>query len=241
MTQNHPEPEPYSHAEALKREAAIRAVEYVREGMTVGLGTGSTTRYAIEALGERVAGGLKIEGVPTSDRTGEMARKLGIKLVTLEDCPHIDLTIDGADEVDLQTLHAIKGRGGALLHEKLVAMSSREEILIVDASKIVTRLGEHDPVPVEVVTFGWSQTARRLENLGARPELRKSMDGAPYVTDSGNYLLDCYFDLIDDPAVLAAWIKAVTGVVEHGLFIDIATRVIIAADDGVHVIDGPTQ
>lgn len=224
--------------EALKREAALRAVEYVREGMIVGLGTGTTARYATEALGQKVASGFRITGVATSDRTAEMARNLGIPLITLDDAPHIDITIDGADEVELTNLNAIKGLGGALLHEKLVAMASREQILIVDERKVVSRLGEHnDPVPVEVISFGWSHTRARLAALGADPRLRKAPDDSIYVTDSGNYLLDCFFTEIADPAQVAHDIKAVAGVVEHGLFIDIATRVIIASAQGVRVVD----
>ncbi len=224
------------HAQ-LKRAAAHRALEYVRDGMTVGLGTGSTAEYALEGLAERVAGGLRIVGVPTSEKTADMARGLGITLSTLEECPEIDVTIDGADEVDLATLHVIKGRGGALLREKIVALSSKEEILIVDGGKIVSKLGAHDPVPVEVVAFGWSRARKQLEALGCDPQLRKSQDGAPYRTDSGNYLLDCRFPSIADPPTLAARIKSITGVVEHGLFIDIATRIIIARPGGVQIVE----
>ncbi len=224
------------HAE-LKMAAARRALEYVRDGMTVGLGTGSTAEYAVRGLAERVVGGLRIVGVPTSEKIASMARELGITLSTLEECPEIDVTIDGADEVDLATLHVIKGRGGALLREKIVALSSKEEILIVDGGKIVSKLGEHDPVPVEVVAFGWRRACKQLEALGCDPQLRKSQDGAPYRTDSGNYLLDCRFPSIADPSTLATRIKSITGVVEHGLFIDIATRIIIARPEGVQVVE----
>jgi ribose 5-phosphate isomerase A len=224
------------HAQ-LKKAAAQRAIEYVRDGMTVGLGTGSTAEYALEGLAERVAKGLRIVGVPTSEKIASMARQLGITLSTLEECPEIDVTIDGADEVDLATLYAIKGRGGALLREKIVALSSTEEILMVDESKTVSRLGEHDPLPVEVIAFGWNRVHKELAALGCDPQLRKSPDGAPYRTDSGNYLLDCRFTIIDDPPTLATRIKSITGVVEHGLFIDIATRVIIAHRDGVRIVE----
>lgn len=223
--------------EALKRVAALRAVEYVQDGMVVGLGTGSTTRYAIDAIGQRVAQGLQIVGIPTSERSAEQARALGIPLATLEDYQQIDITIDGADEVELSTLNAIKGLGGALLREKLVAIATREQVLIVDERKVVPRLGTHDPVPVEVVAFGWSHTFRRLVAIGAEPQLRKASDGGVYLTDSGNYLLDCRFPPIDDAPALAARIKAITGVVEHGLFIDIVTRVVIASEQGTRVVD----
>src|SRR6476469_4516069 len=179
--------------EALKRLAALRAVEYVRSGMIVGLGTGSTTRYAIDALGERVKGGLDIVGVPTSVRSEEQAKALGIKLAELGDIKQIDITIDGADEIVLGALDAIKGRGGALLREKLVAVASREQIIIVDERKVVPRLGAHDPVPVEVIAFGWQHTAARLAALGTVPQLRKGDSDSPYLTDSGNYILDCFF------------------------------------------------
>jgi ribose 5-phosphate isomerase A len=223
----------------LKEAAALRGVEYVRDGMAVGLGTGSTAEFALRGLAERVAGGLRIVGVPTSEKIAGMARDLGIPLVTLEDRPELDLTIDGADEVLLSTFDVIKGRGGALLREKIVALASKQEILIVDESKVVDRLGEHDPVPVEVVSFGWGRVCRELTALGGDPQLRKSQDGKPYVTDSGNYLLDCHFGTIDNPRALAYLIKAITGVVEHGLFIGIATRVIVAHPEGIQVYEKP--
>jgi len=225
-------------AESLKRECALRAVEYVQDGMVVGLGTGTTTRYAIEAIGRKVASGLRIKGIPTSDRTADMARDLGIPLTTLEDSPRIDITIDGADEIELGTLHAIKGHGGALLHEKLVAESTVEQILIVDESKVVQHLGDHNTtIPVEVVAFAWSRTTDRLAAIGAQPELRKSPDGSVFVTDSGNYVVDCTFPHSYDPAQLATRIKSITGVVDHGLFINLVARVVIASTNGVRVID----
>lgn len=230
------------NADEQKKVAALRAVEYVRDGMIVGLGTGSTAEHAVRALGERVAAGLQIVGVPTSDYIAALAREVGVPLATLEEYPQLDLTIDGADEIDLATMYAVKGRGGALLHEKIVAAASLVEIIIVDESKVVTRLGQHFPVPVEVVSFGWSRTCTALQALGGTPELRKDDKGQAYVTDSGNYLLDCHFPAIDDPPVLASKLKAITGVVEHGLFIDLVTRVIIAATDGIHVAEKlPTQ
>jgi ribose 5-phosphate isomerase A len=224
------------HSE-LKRAAALRAIEYVGDGMTVGLGTGSTAEFALRALAQRVSSGLRIVGVPTSEKTAALARDLGVPLTTLEVRPEIDVTIDGADEVILPSLDVIKGRGGALLREKIVALASREVILIVDDSKIVRRLGEHDPVPVEVIPFGWGRVCRELAALDCEPKLRERTGGDPYVTDSGNYLLDCHFETINDPAGLAARIKAITGVVEHGLFISVATRVIVAHPEGIQVFD----
>ena len=223
----------------LKRLAAVRAVEYVRDGMNVGLGTGSTTTHAIRELGERVKAGLRIVGVPTSERTARLALDLGIPLTTLEECPRLDMTIDGADEVHLPTMHVLKGLGGALLREKIVALATDTETLIVDETKIVERLGERAPVPVEVVTFGWSRACAALADLGCRTERRQTSEGAPYVTDSGNYLIDCHFPGIGDPRELAKNIKSITGVVEHGIFVDIACRVIIASDTGIRVVGEP--
>lgn len=221
----------------LKRSAAIRAVQYVRDGMNVGLGTGSTATHAIREIGRRVREeGLRIKGVPTSDKTAALATELGIPLTTLEDVPHLDVTIDGADEIVLSTLDAIKGMGGALLHEKIVALATREQILIVDESKVVTQLGDHTSIPVEVVHFGWTRTRDALRALGCDPVLRTKDDGSPFITDSSNRLLDCRFPPIADPHALAASLKAITGVVDHGLFLNIARRAIIARSDGVHEI-----
>src|SRR4051794_251765 len=220
----------------LKREAALRAAEYVKDGMVVGLGTGSTAKYAVQALGEKVARGMRIVGVPTSDRTAELARSVGIELATLEEQPSIDVTIDGADEVDLATLYGIKGLGGALLHEKMVAQATKTQIIIVDESKVVQRLGTHAPLPVEVISFGWSRTQEALRALGCEPVLRRGADGQPYITDSGNYLLDCRFSSIDDPHTMGDKIKLITGVVDHGLFIDLISRVIIAGYEGIREV-----
>ena len=222
----------------LKRAAALRAVEYVRDGMAVGLGTGSTAQYAVRELGRRVReDGLKIRGVPTSDRTATLAREVGIPLVTLEACPRLDVTIDGADEIVLGTLDAIKGMGGALLHEKIVALATEEEILILDESKVVSRLGDHTSVPVEVVSFGWSRTRGALRTLGCEPVLRLADTGKQFITNSGNLLLDCRFPPIKDPYALAAEIKAITGVVDHGLFLGIARRAIVAGASGIREIN----
>ena len=222
----------------LKRAAALRAVEYVRDGMTVGLGTGSTAQYAVRELGRRVReDGLRIRGVPTSDRTAALATEVGIPLVTLEACPRLDVTIDGADELVIDTLDAIKGMGGALLHEKIVALATEEEILVLDESKVVSRLGDHTSVPVEVVSFGWSRTRDALRTLGCEPVLRLADTGEQFITDSGNLLIDCRFPPIEDPYALAAEIKAITGVVDHGLFLGIARRAIVAGASGIREIN----
>ncbi|MEA2576081.1 MAG: ribose 5-phosphate isomerase [Chloroflexia bacterium] len=225
-----------SDVQQLKHEAALRAVEYVRDGMVLGLGTGSTATFAVREIGRRVGEGLRIRGVPTSERTATLATELGIPLVTLDDVEGIDLTIDGADEVDLSTLNVIKGLGGALLREKLVALATAEVVLIVDESKVVPQLGDHAPLPVEVVPFGWSRTCSALHALGCTTE-RRTRDGEPYITDSGNYLIDCRFQGIPDPATLAQKVKGISGVVEHGLFVGIARRVVTASSDGVKVVE----
>jgi ribose 5-phosphate isomerase A len=225
-------------ANDLKRAAALRAVEYVRDGMSVGLGTGSTAQYAVRELGRRVReDGLKIRGVPTSDRTADLGSEVGIPLTTLEACPRLDITIDGADELVLNTLDAIKGMGGALLHEKIVALATEEEILILDESKVVSRLGDHTSVPVEVVSFGWNRTRDALHALGCDPVLRLADGREHFITDSGNLLLDCRFPPIEDPYTLAYEIKAITGVVDHGLFLGIARRAIVAGASGIREIN----
>jgi ribose 5-phosphate isomerase A len=225
-------------ADELKRKAALRAVEYVRDGMDVGLGTGSTAEHAVREIGRRVREeGLRIRCVSTSDRISSLVAEVGIKVVTLEECPQLDVTIDGADEIVLGTLDAIKGMGGALLYEKIVALATREEILIVDGSKIVEKLGDHTPVPVEVVRWGWTRTREALRSLGCKPVLRAGADNAPFITDSGNLILDCRFPPMEDTQPVADAIKKITGVVEHGLFLGIACRVVIATEDGLQIIE----
>ena len=227
-----------SERDRLKREAALRAVEYVRDGMVVGLGTGSTTEPAVRELGRRVREmGLDIRGVPTSKRTERLAREVGIPLTTLDECPRLDVTLDGADEVLLPRLDAIKGMGGALLYEKIFALATDEEIFVVDESKIVQRLGTKSPLPVEIVQFGWTLTRARVEALGCRAVRREDATGAPFVTDSGNYLLECTFDGIPAPHSLARDLSLVTGVVEHGLFLGLARRVVIGGESGVRVVE----
>ena len=232
-----PKSEIMSDLQQLKHEAALRACEYVRDGMVVGLGTGSTAAHAVQELGRRVSQGLQIRGVPTSDRTAQMAAELGIALMVLEDIERIDITIDGADEVVLDTLNVIKGLGGALLREKIVALATTEVILIVDETKLVPQLGDHTPVPVEVVPFGWTRTCAALTALGSTPQRRTREDGEPYLTDSRNYLIDCRFQGIPDPDSLGDAIKGITGVVDHGLFVNIARRVIVASRDGIQIVE----
>jgi ribose 5-phosphate isomerase A len=220
-----------------KREAALAAVALVEDGMVVGLGTGSTAAFAIDGLIERVRGGLRIVGIPTSERSAQQARNGGITLTDFATHPTIDLTIDGADEIHRDTLNLIKGLGGALLREKIVAVATKRLVIIADEPKLVPQLGRMTPVPVEVVQFGWETTQARLTALGAVPTLRKSADGSVFHTDGGNLILDCKFDTIADPASLEQAVGTTTGVVESGLFIGLATTVLVATETGVLRLD----
>ncbi|OYT59032.1 ribose 5-phosphate isomerase A [Thermoplasmatales archaeon ex4484_30] len=214
--------------EKLKKVAAHQAVSYIEDGMVVGLGTGSTAAYAIEKLGEMVKDGLEIIGIPTSVATENMAKKAGISVSTLNEYPYVDITIDGADQVD-SNLNLIKGGGGALLREKMVASCSEKEIIIVDESKIVERFSF--PLPVEVVKFGWKATTKKLANLGFMPSLREN-----FVTDNGNYILDCKYASIKNTKEMEREINSIPGVVENGLFIDLATEIIIGTPQGARTI-----
>ncbi|MDB5487924.1 MAG: rpiA [Reyranella sp.] len=225
--------------DALKRAAAEAAVELVEGGMVVGLGTGSTAFFAVEALARRHAQGLRFVGIPTSQRTGAQASAAGIPLTSFAEHRQIDLTIDGADEVERGTLNLIKGLGGALLREKIVANASRRLVIVVDETKLVDRLGARAPVPVEVVSFGLEATQASLEALGASARLRLSPAGEAFVTDSGNHILDCSFGAIADPARLEERIRRIVGVVESGLFIGRAGPVFLADASGVHRFDSP--
>lgn len=213
-----------------KRIAAERAVDYIKDNMVVGLGTGSTAYWAIKKLGQRVKDGLNISAVATSERSEELAKELGIKLVSFSDVKEIDITIDGADEVD-KDFNLIKGGGGALLREKIVAASSKKFIVVVDQSKMVSNLGRF-PLPVEIVKFGHEITIRRLEELGCKPSLRL-VDNKLYVTDNGNYIIDCNFGVIEDPKDLQNKISLIPGVVDSGLFVNMASRVIVGQQNGV--------
>ena len=221
-----------SKQDVLKRVAAHAAADMVVDGMVVGLGTGSTAALMVARLGERVRQGLHIVGIPTSERTRLQAEKEGIPLTSFAERQRIDLTIDGADEILPGTLDLIKGAGGALLREKIVAAASDRMVVISDASKIVSRLGSIFAVPVEVVPFGWEVTARRLRDLAREVSLRQSGD-APYVTDGGHYILDCRFAAIPSAAVLEADLKRIVGVVETGLFVGMASEALVAGADGV--------
>jgi ribose 5-phosphate isomerase A len=224
--------------DALKRAAAEAAVQMVENDMVVGLGTGSTATFAVEALARRHRQGLRFVGIPTSERTGALAKAAGIPLTSFREHQQIDLTIDGADEVERGTLNLIKGLGGALLREKIVAAASHRLAIIVDGSKMVDRLGAQTSLPVEVVAFGLEATRESLEVLGATASTRMS-SGNPFVTDSGNRVLDCDFGRIDDPARLEERIKRIVGVVESGLFIGRANPVFVANEAGVHRLDSP--
>jgi len=215
----------------LKRLAAERAVDHIRGGMVVGLGTGSTVYYAIRRLGELVRAGLEVRCIPTSGETEELAREHGLPLADFSRVGQLDLVIDGADEVD-PGCNLIKGGGGALLREKLVASAGRRVIITVDETKLVERLGTF-PLPVEVIPFGWQVTLRRLEELGCRAALRlQAQGGKPFLTDNGNYIVDCRFGEIADPARLEQVIDAIPGVAECGLFIGLADEVIVGRGDG---------
>ncbi len=219
----------------LKQQAAEAAIAEVTDGMVLGLGTGSTASLAVEALGRRVQAGLRVWGIPTSERTATLAASLGIPLTDFAAHPHIDLTIDGADEVHTGTLDLIKGLGGALLREKIVAAASRRMTVVVDESKLVPQLGGVK-LPVEVVPFGWEVTAVRLRALQAEPTLRRQKDGTVFHTDGGNVILDCVI-AIPNPAATAAALKAITGVVETGLFIGMATRIIAGTASGPRILE----
>lgn len=222
----------------LKQQAAERAVDFVESGMVVGLGHGSTAIFAVYRIAQLLRSGqLKnILGVPCSVHVQKEAQELGIPLITLNDCLSIDLaidlTIDGADEVD-PDLNLIKGGGGALLREKIVAQASRREVIVVDESKLSPALGTHWPVPVEVVPFGCRSQYAYLESLGARVTMRQNNDGTIFKTDQGNHLLDCDFGPISQPYQLAAKLNGRSGIVEHGLFLDLATDVIVASKQEV--------
>ena len=226
-------------ADALKRAAARRSAERIRDGMKLGLGTGSTVRFLLEEIAEQRARGewKGVVGVPTSVDTERRARQLGIPLGTLDEHPRLDLTIDGADEVD-PSLDLIKGLGGALLREKIVAMASAEVVIVVDAAKLVERLGTKAPLPVEVDPFGHTVHADFFEGLGAAPGLRATDGGDPVVTDGGNLVYDLRFENgIPDPAAIGARLDARPGVVENGLFLGIATAVVVADRSGTRVLE----
>lgn len=218
-----------------KKLTGEKAAEYIEDGMIVGLGTGSTAYYAIKKVGELVRNGLKIKAVPTSKETAELAAEEGIELVELADVEGLDLTIDGADEVD-PDFNLIKGGGGALLREKIVASATDKLIIVVDESKLVENLGAF-PLPVEVTPFSWQYTQRMVEKFSCSSEIRKK-DGEIFVTDNGNYILDCDFGKIEDPLKISVELNKLPGVVENGIFAEMAEIVIVGYNDGhIEVLD----
>lgn len=228
-------------ADDQKRQAAARALDFVEDGMKLGLGTGSTAEHLVRLLGEKVAGGFQIVCIPTSDRTAKLATELGIPLTTLSQTPHLDLTIDGADEFD-PALRLVKGAGGALLREKIVATASDRMIVITDASKQVDTLGAF-PLPVEVIPFGCRTTATHLKRVaaeyGCTGEITRRADeyGEPFLTDSENFIYDCQFGHLPDPDNMAKAMNVIPGVVDNGLFIGIANLAIVGGPEGTHLIE----
>ena len=217
-----------------KLKAAQRALDFVQDGMSLGLGSGTTSTIFIKQLGERVKQGLRVQGIATSDASQRLAESLSIPITTFDQCPELDLAIDGADEVG-PDLALIKGGGGAMLREKIVASAARRFIVIADSSKLVDTLGRF-PLPVEVIQMALPLVSRKLEALDLNPKLRHHPDGSLYITDEGNFILDCAGVSITDPAKTAAEIRAIVGVVEHGLFLNMASFALIAGQDGVREV-----
>jgi len=222
--------------EELKKLSGEKAVEQIEDGMIVGLGTGSTVEYSLRKLGQLVKEGLKIQGIPTSIHTKRIAKEENIPLTTLEENPIIDITIDGADEVD-SNLNLIKGGGGALTREKIIAFHSEKVIIIVDDSKIVKCLGIDFPLPVEVVKFSWEATKKTLENFGCEVTRREIMQDEPFITDNGNYILDCEFERIENPEQMEIDLNLIPGVVENGLFIGLADKIIVGGKQGIMTLE----
>ena len=220
-----------------KQAAADSALALVEDGMVLGLGSGSTAARFVSSLARRILDErLKIVGIATSLQTEQQARNLNIPLTTLAEQSQIDLTVDGADEIVPGILCLIKGHGGALLREKIVASASKRMAVVADETKIVDHLGSLVSVPVEIVPFGWEATQRKLDALGARPSLRTHSDGQPYITDGGHYIMNCAFGPVDNPQEVADRLDHVVGVVEHGLFLDFATEALVAGPDGVRIL-----
>jgi ribose 5-phosphate isomerase A len=222
--------------ERMKQLACQRAAQEVQDSMVLGLGTGTTVYYFLQELGRMVREGVRITGVPTSVQTAQLATQLAIPLTSLDDHPHLDLAVDGADEVD-DHLNLVKGAGGALLREKIIAASTARFLVVVDESKVVHQLGERYPVPVEVVPFGHIPATRALEGLGARVTLRRGADGQTWVSDNGNYILDCRFGPIADPVALQQQLLAIPAVIDSGLFIGMTDTVLIGHAEGVRRLE----
>ena len=221
--------------EEMKKQAAEKAVQYIEDGMIIGLGTGSTVEFAIKKIGELVREGLNVEGIPTSLKTKKLATELKIPLIELDDRTEVDITFDGADEVD-SNLNLIKGGGGALTREKIIAYHSEKVIIIVDETKIVKGLGCDSFLPVEVTRFGWTATKKVLEGLGCTGELRRIIDEA-FITDNQNYIIDCDFGKITDPETLEREINNIPGVLENGLFIGLADQIIVGSKQGMMTLE----
>ncbi len=222
--------------EELKKLAGEKAIEHIEDGMIIGLGTGSTVEYTLRKLGKLCREGLKIKGIPTSVHTKRIATEEKIPLTTLEENAVIDITIDGADEVD-SNLNLIKGGGGALTREKIIAYNSKKVIIVIDDSKVVKCLGIDIPLPVEVVKFGWTSTKKTLEEFDCKVELRKVMGDEPFITDNSNYILDCEFERIENPAQFEIEINSIPGAVENGLFIGLVDEVIVGGKQGISTLN----
>ena len=222
-----------SAIDLLKKEAAKAAVDLIENGMVVGLGSGSTASIAIEELAKRVAGGLKIVAIATSQQSHMLAQQRGIQLTTFAEHSKIDITIDGADQVEKQSLNLIKGLGNALLREKIVALASKKLVIVVDASKLVDCLGDKTFLPVEIIPFGWELTRLAVSKYCPIVNLKLAAHGEPIITDSGNYLLNCQISMIEDANRLDKELKVITGVVETGLFVNMTNLVIVAKQDGI--------
>jgi len=218
----------------LKQQVGEEAITFIKDGMKVGLGSGSTMYYAVKKLGERVKNGLQVVGIPTSNTTAEWAKEFGVPLTSFSETQSLDIAIDGSDEVD-DNLQLIKGGGGALLREKVVANAAKEFLVIVDESKMVNHLGQF-PLPIEIVPFGWEVTASKVSAFGCNPVLRK-VENEVFYTDNGNYILDCHFEQIPNPKKLHQDLISIVGVAETGLFIDMATRVLVGKDGKVETVE----
>ena len=226
--------------DSLKKAAALKAIEFVRDGMVVGLGTGSTAKHMVIALGEQVRAGMKLRGVPTSAETAALARQSGIPLIDTENRWEIDVAIDGADQVDPH-FNLIKGGGGALLKEKIVAASAKQFIVMVDHTKQVPVLGGSFPLPIEVIPFGWGSTAREIETLTESRVVLRERNGTPFKTEAGHLILDVHIDRIDRPGELEAALNLIPGVVETGLFVGRTNILIVGTPQGVHILHVPRK
>ena len=224
----------------LKKAAALKAVEFIRDGMVVGLGTGSTAKHLLMALGDQVRAGKKLRGVPTSQETASLARESGIPLIDTDDRWEVDVAIDGADQVD-RAFNLIKGGGGALLKEKIVAASAKQFIVMVDYTKQVSMLGGSFPLPIEVIPFGWGCTAREIEALTESRVVLRERNGVPFKTEAGHFIVDVHIDRIDQPGKLETALNLIPGVVETGLFVGRTSLLIVGTPQGVHTLHVPKK